>query len=198
MRTHARVWVAGALLLAVGVWSLNHGRGTAADGKQLAEAIQKLAETAAKPDAAAAKKDAERLAKTVELDSLMYLFKLRTKDGLGVGVKPGAITPDGIEMKLLALAKRPLAPKDLEAQSEGLVQAGHATAALALVAQHKCPITRKMGDKDPKKWQEWTDEMHKAALELSGAAKAKKPAELKTAAAKLNSTCNNCHSVFRD
>jgi hypothetical protein len=29
-------------------------------------------------------------------------------------------------------------------------------------------------------------------------AKAKNPAEVKTAAAKLNSACNNCHAVFRD
>ena len=164
----------------------------------MSDAIQKLAQTVAKPDVATARKEAEALAKTIELDSLMDLFKLRTKDGLGVGTKPGAITPDGIEAKVMALAKKPLPQKELDAQAEGLTQAGHMVAAVALVAQHKCPVTKKMGDKDPKKWQEWTEEMHKNALELSTAAKAKQPAELKTAATKLNSTCNNCHSVFRD
>jgi len=199
MKTHARVWVAGAMLLAVGAWSVGGGTGTAAAGKKVAEAIQKLADTLAKPDVASAKKDAESLAKSIELDSVMDLFKLRSKEGLGIGSKPGAITPDGIEAKVIALAKaKPLAEKDLDAQSEGLTQAGYIVAAVGLVAQHKCPVTKKMGDKDPKKWQEWTGDMHKGALDLAAAAKAKKPAELKAVATKLNSTCNNCHSVFRD
>ena len=198
MRTHARVWLAGGLMLALALWCLASGDGTAAGGKPLSDAIQKLAQTVAKPDVATGRKEAEALAKTIELDSLMDLFKLRTKDGLGVGTKPGAITPDGIEAKVMALAKKPLPQKELDAQAEGLTQAGHMVAAVALVAQHKCPVTKKMGDKDPKKWQEWTEEMHKNALELSTAAKAKQPAELKTAATKLNSSCNNCHSVFRD
>jgi cytochrome c556 len=40
--------------------------------------------------------------------------------------------------------------------------------------------------------------MQAAAVELANAAKAKKQNEVKNAASKLNSTCNNCHGVFRD
>jgi cytochrome c556 len=198
MRTHARVWLASAVLLAVGVWSLSGGSGTAANGQKLGAAIQKLADTVAKPDVASARKDAEALAKTIELDSVMDLFKLRAKGGLGVGTSPGAVTPDGIEAKVMAMAKKPLTQQELDAQSAGLTKAGQVIAAVALVARHKCPVMQKTGDKDPKKWQELTQEMHTGALAVAAAAKAKQPAELKTAATKLNSTCNNCHSVFRD
>ena len=47
-------------------------------------------------------------------------------------------------------------------------------------------------------WSQWSEAMRKSADELADAAKAKAPAAIKTAAAKLNSTCNNCHGVFRD
>lgn len=198
MRTYAPVWVASVVLLAVGTWCLDSGSGSAAQGSKLADAIQKLADKAAKSDAASTRNEAEALAKTVQLESVMYLFELRTKEGLGVGSKPGAIMPDGIEMKIMALAKKPLSPQELEAEAEGLTQAGYVVAVTAQVAQHKCPVPVKMGEKDPKQWQEWTEQLHKAALELAAAAKAKQPMELQTAAAKVNSSCNNCHGVFRD
>ena len=40
--------------------------------------------------------------------------------------------------------------------------------------------------------------MGDAAVELAKAAKAKEPKGVKDAAGKLNTSCNNCHGVFRD
>ena len=46
--------------------------------------------------------------------------KLNKKGGLGIGSKPGSVVPDGIEAKIIALAKKPLDNKALEAQARDL------------------------------------------------------------------------------
>ena len=57
---------------------------------------------------------------------------------------------------------------------------------------------KKEGDKDPKDWTTWTDDMLKAAKALAAAAEKKDAKAVKDAAYKLNNSCNNCHEVFRD
>src|SRR5258706_130724 len=69
--------------------------------------IQKQADDAGKLDWKTLAKQGETLAKTHDLSDVMNLFKTRKLDedgkievktsGVGVGKKPGAIKPDGIE-----------------------------------------------------------------------------------------------------
>jgi cytochrome c556 len=70
-------------------------------------------------------------------------------------------------------------------------------AAIAEVA-HAKPPEKEDAKKKEKAWMQWSGDMGQAALGLADAAKSKKPADVKTAAAKLNTACNTCHGVFRD
>jgi tetratricopeptide (TPR) repeat protein len=128
---------------------------------------------------------------------LMNLMKLRSRGGLGLGPKPGEISPDGIEAKLLSLTKRPL-PKDVLAkEAEALEQAGYIMAAISQMAEAKTPA-KKMEDKDPADWKQYTVEMREGALEFAAAAKAKDANKLKEVATKLNASCTTCHKKFRE
>ena len=61
------------------------------------------------------------------------------------------------------------------------------------VATAKAP-EKDEGAKKKKDFLEWAADMKKGAEELATAAKAKDPQKVKTAAASLNSACNNCHN----
>src|SRR5262245_20049464 len=124
MRTSVRGVIVGCLglVLGAGMWALANF-GTAADPK---EDILSVAALVEKKDAAGAKKKAEELAKDMELEEVMSLFKLRNKGGLGFGSKPapaGAATTDGIEAKILALGRKALTQKEADAQADDLVKA---------------------------------------------------------------------------
>jgi hypothetical protein len=192
--------VVSAVVLAVGMGSLALvGMGFAADEKDPREAILKIASALEKKDSAAAKKQAAAL-KDAELEAIMNVFKLRKAKGaggVGIGSNPGAITPDGIEAKLTALSK-PLDQNRLNAESGALAEAAYRAAAVAEVIHDKCPVPQKQGEKDPKKWREWSEDLSKAALEMAQAAKAKNAKDLRAAANRANSACSNCHGVFRD
>lgn len=67
----------------------------------------------------------------------------------------------------------------------------HVVGAIAEVAHAKAPKTKS------KDWLRYAKELREAAPNLAVAAKAKNPGQLQQAAAKINSVCNNCHSVFK-
>lgn len=169
----------------------------AADGDpKLQAAAQKLADLAAQGKDAELKKQAMTLAKEVdEIGPVMNLMAVRRNGGLGFGKGGGRF--DGIEAKILDMLKNPLKPADVAAQSADLERMAHQAAALAEVVRHLCTVDKKMPDKDPKDWAQWSDDMHKAAMELAAAAKAKKDEDVTKAAKKLNKSCSACHSVFK-
>lgn len=197
-------WLAvGGVTSALVAWSvLLVANGTAADedkeAKEAKAGILKLADVMAKKDMAAAKTQAQAIAKKIdEVATVMDLMKVRGDGGLGVGA-PGKFKNDGIEKQLLAMGKVPLTPAQAKDEGEALERMGDQAAAIAAVAKYKCPVMKKEGQKDPKDWATWCDDMRQAALEFSAAARAKDAAKLKTTTLKLNGTCSNCHSVFRD
>lgn len=191
-----RLWVTGTVIVGilgmVAVSAVDKGR--ADDNKALTAAIVKLADSIGKnsPDA---KKQAEEIAKkNAELDVVMELFKKRDKGGIGVGDKPGAIKPDGIEAKLQGLEK-PMAAKQLETEAASLEKSGYIVSAIALTIVDMVPKEKK---KNAKEWQTFSEELRKSSLELANAAKAKNPADLQKAAKAVNNACTKCHSDFRD
>jgi hypothetical protein len=175
------------------VWSAMD-RGVAAD-------IQMLADRVAKKNDAALKEEGEALAKKYKnLGQVMNLFKARTSKGggLGVGKESGAIQPDGIEAKIKVLAKTAPSTAELEEQSEALIRMTQVTIAVAEVAKHKCEVDKKVGYMDPANWKRWSDDMQQSSWELAEAVTARDGVRVKAAAARLSSSCNNCHRVFRE
>jgi cytochrome c556 len=194
---NARIWIAGALVTAlVGAVVLSN-TSRAGENKALLDSIDKIAETLKKGDKDGAKQQAEALAKKLEdLYEAMDLFKPRKKGGFGVGDKPGVVLPDGIEQMLIKIGRDAPAAGTLNKNSEALEQMGYRTAAIGLIALAKTPATDK-GKQTRKDWTDWTNEMVDSGIALAAAAKAKGPQDVKTTAAKVNNSCNSCHSVFR-
>ncbi len=200
MKTHLRLLTVSTAVSALGLWFLAAAGSNAADENDLQGAVMKLAGSLEKKDADA-KKQAADIAKNLEgIEELMHLMSLRRpngKGGVGVGPKPGAISPDGIEAKIMALAKKPLSKTQLEKEADGLERMAYTAAAIGQVANYK-PPDKDDGKKKKKDWLAWSQEMSETALELAEAAKKKDAAGIKTAAGKLDNKCNTCHEVFKD
>jgi hypothetical protein len=202
MNRQARVLVTGTAVLSLAIGLLAVGSGGAADDKaDLRTTIQKIADALEKRDSDQAKKLAESVAKNNDLEDVMHLMSKRDPGGkakvFGVGKKPGAVQPDGIEAKVQNMGKRALPQKQIDKESADLAEMAYRVAAIAEVAHAKLP-EKEDGKKKKRDWLEWSADMKKTALELAEAAQAKKPTEIKNAVAKLNSVCNTCHGVFRD
>ena len=195
MRKHARLLAAGVAAVVCGFGFLA-ATGSAADDKDRA-AIRKVADAFEKGDPAAAKSQAKAIADKAELEDVMHLLALRKMGGEGIGPKPDVVKPDGIEAKIQGLGKRVMAA-ELKSNGPALERAAYITAAIAEIAQYKCPVKQKTGMKDPKQWTAWTEEMRDSALDLAKAVKAGDGMAVKKAATKLDGTCRNCHGVFRD
>jgi cytochrome c556 len=82
-------------------------------------------------------------------------------------------------------------------KSEQVARFGYQLAVIAQVEQAAAP-REKIGDKDPKDWRRFTDEMRAAGLALAKAAADDKTPAVRQAAERLGASCSNCHKVFRD
>jgi hypothetical protein len=180
----------------VATLSLGTGFLWASATAEVKDTVLKIADALEKSDAAGAKKLAESL-KDEDLEDVMHLMKPRKDKGLGIGGKAGAVKPDGIELKVIALAMNEPPKKELEESGPDLAHAAYVAAAIAEVALVKTP-EKKEKEKDPKDWKTWAEGMRQGALELADAAKAKKPGDVKKAAEKMDNNCKSCHKVFRD
>lgn len=202
MRKCVSTLAAGAVALTLSMAYLATASGSATLVPDAKSTVLKIAEALEKGDAAAAKKLAEDAAKAEDLGDVMNLMGMRRaakSKGLGVGDKPGAITPDGIEAKLIGLSKgtKPVPQAQLNKEADALAQLAFRVAAIGHIARLKAP-EKDQGDKKKKDWLEWSETMAKSAEDLGKAAKDKNAEAFKAAAVKLQATCNNCHGTFRD
>jgi hypothetical protein len=188
--------LAAAALLAGGIWALAtaDGRGQETDEVKQAKAAVTKVVTAMKQGGNAGPQAAEA-AKKVAIEDLMIAFKPRNKGGFGIGPK-GAVTPDGIEQKIINMSKRALTPPQVGKQKEPLIEMTERAKAIAEITQHYMPP--KKAGANPANWKKYTQEMKKSADDLAGALKGGNPAQIKSAATDLNASCTNCHSDFRD
>jgi len=115
----------------------------------------------------------------------------------GVGKKPGTVQPVGIGAKVQNMGKKALPQTQIDKEAADLAEMSYRVAAIAEVASARVP-EKDEPKKKKKDWIEWSGDMKKVALELADAAKSKKPSDIKNSVAKLNSSCNTCHGVFRD
>jgi len=190
-----RMGVAGLALAAMGLLVLEI-RGAANADKDLTDAINKVAEAIKKGDKDGASKAADAAAKKFELEDIMHAFKPRKKEGLGVGGNPGAITPDGIEAMILKLKRDVPAAAQVKKDAEALEKMAYQIAALGEITRAKAP-EKDSGKKTKKDWVQWSSEQVESGVGLAKAAKAQGAQEIKTAADKVNNSCNACHSIFR-
>jgi Cytochrome C' len=194
-RTHA--WLAGLGLLALGMVFIVVSRGMGGGEEKIKKSVLKIAAAIEKGDKAGAAAEAKALAKSVEdIEDVMAVFKLREKHGIGVGPKANAIVPDGIELKLLAIGRDAPGQATVNKEAEALEKMAYVIAAVAEVAIAK-PPAKDEGKKKRKDFIKWAKDMREAAPGLAAAAKSKSPAEIQKAAAKINSTCSTCHSIFK-
>lgn len=197
MTTQVRLLIAGVTL--AGLLGLVYVSGPvhAAQDGDVPATIKKIGAMIQKGDDAGAKKAAAAAGKKIEeLGDLMHMFRPRNKGGLGVGEKAGANpAKDGIEVMLRDLARD--VPGGVAKQADALEITGYWIAALGEVSHAKAP-TKDAGKKTKKAWQGWSDDMRAAGIAFAKAAKGKGAQEIKTAAAKVNASCNNCHSVFKE
>jgi cytochrome c556 len=201
MTRHARRLGTGALL-ALGIAVLagaNAARADDEEDKAIKEAQKQVDQVAKGVEEGKLDKTAvaKIKAKFDELNTVMHGFKPRKKKGFGVGAKPEAIVPDGIELKLLDMGKRKMSKIALTKDKDALVKMAYRTAAIAEVAKLYAP-TKPKGGKGPADWKKYATDMKKYSLELIDALKKGDPAQVKTVTNNLNSSCNSCHTDFRD
>lgn len=195
-----RIWMTAAMVATVSgaVYLAGHiGAGEA--NKTLQDNVDKIAAALQKGEKDSAAKIADALGKKLTEDEFaeaMGLFKPRKKGGFGVGEKPGAITPDGIEQMLLKIARDAPAAGTMKKDGDALEKMGHRIAALGLLAKAKGP-TSTGGKKTKKDWDAWSSDMAESGSAVAAAAKARGAADVKAASGKLNNACNSCHTVFR-
>jgi len=152
-------------------------------------------------DFVGAKWEAAQFAKGKSVEDLAAHFRLRTRGGVGVGLKPGVFQPDGIDGTLAYLDRSsPLRAKLLaaaEAHPEELARAMYLTAAIGEAHRHHCPVKEKKGTQDPKDWERWSVALRDTALEMTRAIQSREPSNVRDLAAKVNRVCTDCHNVFR-
>jgi len=194
MKRRAGIMFAAALL-ALTLWSLT-GTGYGSDddedkklNKEAQEAVLKLmdAMNGGKGDI---KGQAEAIHKKFsELKHVMWVYKPRSKGGIGMG-KDG--TSIETELNRLYGIKTRLTPKKIADMKSDILKAGELSRAVAEVTDLYVP--KKMADK----WKAYTKDMRNGADELIAAAKSGDPMKVKKAAANLGGSCTNCHTDFRN
>lgn len=194
-----RIWLCGVAITALG--ALLATRSGAGDDKTIKTELTKIAKALEKGNNDEATKLAQALVKKLDPDEglhdVMHNFKPRSKKGWGVGSKPGVVTPDGIELKLLALGRDAPSGPTLKREREALEEMSYVIAAIGEVAYHY-PPKKDAGKKTKKEWLNLSKEMRESSVGLAKAVKTGGGNDVKTAAAKLNNSCNNCHTIFKE
>jgi len=160
--------------------------------KELAEARAAIIELSQ------GKGDPKAIAKKHELGYVMAAFKLRAKNGIGVG--PAAVSgnpkQDGIEAKIINMTggKR-MSRDELKAQTQDLIKMLEIAKAIGDIATaENYPEEAK---KDPKKWKKYNDDMVQVLKEAKEVVKSGDPMKVRVVFNKLDAACKECHTEFK-
>lgn len=200
MTTKIRLWLAGLMFVAV-LSLLIHCEASIAQGKkkEVDVAVREIADELKKGNKAEARKLAEEAAKNIDkIPDMMHLFKNRNKGGLGAGSTPLTNpSKDGIDSMIRELANKEVA--NIAKQAAAFEEMGYHIAAMGELANAAVGKAEIGGPKKTKKaWLEGSAEMRDLGLAFAKAAAGKNAKEIKTAASKVYSNCNRCHSNFKD
>jgi hypothetical protein len=192
MNRYARGLVlGGVLVLGVGLLTFSgtaDGRQGAKDAQKAILDLTKQVEAGKDPTSGAA----EIKKKYDELEMLMKVYKPGDKGGVGFpeGKK------EGVEQKLIGLAKRALPKGTLTKEEKALIRMANMNIAMAAVTKNY--FDKPKAGKGKKDWDEYNASMAKASKELIEAVNAGDPAKVKAAANNITNACNECHSAFRN
>ncbi len=126
----------------------------------------------------------------------------RTKDKGGDGMHAdlqsnarlkGAL--NGIEEKILALAKKAPTAAAMDKEAKELELLGYHTAVVGSLTYYYAPP--KKGKQDPQEWRKLAAQMRDNAVSLAAAAKKKDAEGVFKASDNLSSSCSQCHTAFR-
>src|SRR5258708_18946584 len=188
MRVRTWMTLTAGMVLGLGVLATV---GSAADdeAKEARDAVMKIAGLVEKGKMADAKKEGAGVKSELEdVMNLMLPRKDNGKGGVGIGAKPGAIMPDGIEKKLQDLEKT--APKAGEAKE--LEKAAYIMIAIAVASEGKVPKGKKPGP-----WKKYNADFEKQAQDFLAASKKGDAKGIQDAAKKLNNACISCHNDYK-
>jgi len=200
-----RAWVLSAVFLTLAALFLASARGRDDDDK---EEKEKRVKTAAAQvdvlklaDALGGKEDdvqkqAKDIAAKHMIPFVMAQFKPRDNGGVGVG-KPGAFPFDSVEQELLFLSKKGLTAEQMKIQQADLRKMAELALAVAYVAPHYAPKTDEPG-KPIQDWMRLAGDMKMQPKGFLDAIQGGDPTTVQKAANVLNSTCESCHTEFRD
>ncbi|MFO0966281.1 MAG: hypothetical protein U0793_11950 [Gemmataceae bacterium] len=166
----------------------------------LARDYESLARVAAlfPKDPKTARKTASAIAAKLEsMEYMMTAFKPRKRHGLGVGPKPGKITPDGIELYLHSV-KGGIHPAALKEQAAALEEMGRRIAAVGEIALHFDDPSFGKGNKNKKDWQARAQGLRDAGLRIAEAAARNSRDDFNAGVLAALQQCAACHVVFRD
>ena len=198
MNKTTRKWTAGAVLaLALCGVTVNVGRGDDDDDK-LKEAVAAAKVVIIKNLSGVDGPAAMKLAKDHKMEATMKLFKPKSKGGIGVGSLTSAGHKDSIELLIRDYALKSPTKAEVTKNADDLLKAAQATAVIAELTPHWGPAKDLPGGKTQAKWKALTKDMKEGSADLVAAAKAKDDKAVATAAQKLNSSCAECHKIFRD
>ena len=192
---NVRTLIVGGLALALGLTT--SALALALQGKK--GSLEPLDALAKKAQDATFAEECKKVAGSLELDPVMHSFKPRAKGGFGIGMKAGLVpaNQDGIEAYLPTLSKKGLSAADAGKLADPIIAMCNRVLAIAEVSDHLWPESKE-SSKSKKKWLDLNEIMKVGAKDLSEAVSTKNYAGVKKAASKLNSSCTDCHSVFRD
>ena len=192
---NVRTLIVGGLALALGLTT--SALALALQGKK--GSLEPLDALAKKAQDATFAEECKKAAGSLDLDPVMHSFKPRAKGGFGIGMKAGLVpaNQDGIEAYLPTLSKKGLSAADAGKLADPIIAMCNRVLAIAEVSDHLWPESKE-SSKSKKKWLDLNEIMKVGAKDLSEAVSTKNYAGVKKAASKLNSSCTDCHSVFRD
>ena len=122
-----------------------------------------------------------------DVHAAMRVYNPRSAGGLGLGPRG-----EGIERRLVDLGEGTLSADALKKESGELVQVAHLTFILAEVTRGHAPAKPFLG-RGKKEWERDLEGVKAGSQALLQAVKAGEPRAVRTAAARINQACNNCH-----
>jgi hypothetical protein len=142
------------------------------------------------------------LGKPMDNRDLMDHFRPVAKGGDGMhpdlqnNIKfKGAL--NGIEEKIRYLDMKELSAAGIKKEAKELELLGYRTAVVGALTYLYAPPT-KIGNKDPEDWRRFSIAMRDSGVALASAAAKADAAGVRKASSPLNSSCNQCHSGFRN
>jgi hypothetical protein len=133
-------------------------------------------------------------------DLMLHLHvKAKGGDGMHADLQSNARLKgalNGFEEKIRALTMKELTDAGMKKEAKELELLGARTAVVGELAYYYAP-TMKVGKKDPQEWRERALQMRDNSVALAAAAQKGDAPGLLKASNSLNSSCSQCHSVFK-